>query len=154
MKKDISQRIITLENLTGEFFELPKGHLIEKPEGILRIVDIKEDCRDGNHPHKKSRVYITRRAFKHFIESRKEELLKHHKDAEALLNIYFVVEQIPEVILNFDKYEYEIYESEPEKFFYTKHYSGGPSIRILLKCPEENILEIYSIHFTKRKKDQ
>lgn len=146
-----SPRITTLKTLAGQYFVLPDGHLIEKPEETLRIVDIKEDCRDGKHPHKKSRVYITRRALKHFVEKRKEELLKHHKDADVLLSIYFTIEQIPEIILTFNKYEFEV---EPEKFFYIKHYSGAPSIRILLRCPKEGILEISSMHFTRYKKDK
>ena len=150
MNRKESPRITTLKNLAGNYFTLSNGHLIEKPEETLRVVSIKEDYAEGNHPHKKSRVYITRKALKHFVESRKKELLKHHKEADALLSIYFAIEQIPVTILYFDKYEFEV---NPEKFFYTKYYQGVPSIRILLTCPEEGILEINSIHFTKSKKE-
>lgn len=140
------KRQTTLKRLVEEYYSLIVGHIIEKPDELLRVVDIKETQRQ-KHPHKKFRVYISRKALKHFVESRKEELKKRHTVAEALLKILFAVEQISEVFLNFDKYEYE-----PEKHFYTKHYSGEPSLRIFVEERKVNSLEICSIHFTKHKK--
>lgn len=88
------------------------------------------------------------------METRKLELSKNHKEAEVLMKICLIIEQIPDILTNFDKYEYE---HEPEKYFYTKHYPGEPSIRILYERSKEPVttlaLEIRSIHFTKPRKE-
>lgn len=149
MATDIPQRIITIRDLAREYFALAKGALIRKHDEILRIVDI-EGGKHDDHPHKYSRVYISRRAIKHFVEERRMELLKSHASADALIKICFAIEQIPEIIINFDKYEYEV---APEKYFYTKHYPGEPSIRILCERGIDG-LNICSMHFKKQRKDK
>lgn len=141
-------RVMTLRELIGEYFGLPKGELIDKPAELLRVADIK-DGKHADHPHKGKRVYISRRAFKHFIEERKDQLSINHAPVEVLGKITFVAEQISEVVINFDKYEYE---AEPPKYFYTKHYVGEPSIRILCEIIDADRLEICSIHFKKKQK--
>lgn len=134
-------------DLVGEYYKLSEKALIDKPRELLRVVDIK-DGKHENHPHKGKRVYFSRKAIKHFVEERKSQLSKKHTPVEVLQKITFAAEQISEVIINFDKYEYEV---EPEKHFYIKHYSGEPSIRILCEHIEGNI-EICSIHFKKQQK--
>src|SRR3989344_2483226 len=140
------KRATTLKKLAEEYYSLAVGYIIERPDELLRVVDVKE-TQHQKHPHKKFRVYISRKSLKHFVESRKEELRKRHTFAEAVVKILFAIEQISEVFLNFDKYEYE-----PEKHFYIKHYSGEPSLRIFVEEKNINSLEICSIHFTKHKK--
>lgn len=149
MAIDIPQRIITIRDLAMEYFALAKGALIEKHDEILRIIDV-EGGKHENHPHKGFRIYISRRSVKHFVEERRAELFKSHASADALTKICSAIEQIPEVIINFDKYEYEVY---PEKYFYTKHYPGGPSIRILCERGIDG-LYICSMHFKKQQKDK
>ncbi len=145
------KRTKTLQKLVSEYYTLLRGHIIEKPTQLLRIVDIK-DTKHKEHPHKNFRVYISRKALKHFVESRKEELEKRHTSAETLLMILFAVEKIPEVFLSFDKYEYE---TNPQKYFYTKHYGHkNPSLRIFVEKKDMNALEICSMHFTKNKKEK
>ena len=93
-----------------------------------------------------ARVYITRRALKHIVESRKKELLKNHTRDEAIAAICFAVEHIQETITNFDKYELE-----PPSQCYLKDFSylGKPKLRVAL-AEKDDRLEIKSIHFTKR----
>jgi len=146
----ISPRIITIRDLVREYYTLKDGALIDKHNELLRIIDI-ESIKHEKHPHKTFRVYVSRKALKHFIEERKKELSKNNKEADILLKICFIVEQIPEVIVNFDRYEYEC---EPTKYFYTKYYPGEPSLRILCEPSKnkENSLEICSMHYTKQQK--
>jgi len=139
---------IFLANLIGEYYGLPNGFIIDKATEILRVAKIEDGKHAENHPHYQHRVYITRRAVKHFVEERKAELSINHTPAEVLTKITFAAEQIPEIIINFDRYEYE-----PPKHFYTRHYLGEPSIRILCEKKDRH-LEICSIHFVKKKKEK
>lgn len=145
-------RVKRLIKFAKEYYALLDGALIDKPDELLRVARIKK-TKHTEHPHKDFRVYISRRALKHVVEVRRKELTKHHTESEILLKICFAVEQIPEVIVNFDKYEYEY---EPEKHFYMKHYSGEPSIRILCerKDNEKSTLQICSVHFRKPQKEK
>lgn len=137
----------TLVELAGEYYRLDDRVLIEKPDELLRIADIGDK---EKHPHKEHRVYASRKAIKHVVEKRRLELSKNHTPVEVLQKICFAVEQIAEVVVNFDRYEYETNE---EKHFYTKHYSGNPSIRIL--CQQKGkTLEICSVHFIKQQKEK
>src|SRR3990167_3190704 len=136
MRPVISRRINKIKDLAKGYYLLNKGDLIEKHDKL---------------PHKNNRVYISRRSIKHFVEERKIQLAKYHPEAEVLLRICFAIEQIPEVITNFDRYEFE---PNPEKFFYTKHYPGEPSIRILCERSKNKnkTLEICSIHYKKQQR--
>lgn len=143
-----SHKIKILKNLIGEYYSLENGALIDKPSELLRVVDIKSKNNE-KHPHKDMRVYISRKAIKHFVEERKAQLSKSHTPVEVLTKITFAAEQISEVIINFNKYEFE----PPESHFYIKHYQGEPSIRILCEVKNES-LEICSIHFRKKEKQK
>lgn len=149
-----SSKTNTLLELTGEYYRLDIGVLIEKPTELLRVTEVK-DSKHEKHPHKEHRVYISRKALKHVVEERRTQLTKHHTPVEVLQKISFAIEQMPEVIVNFDKYEYEV---SPEKHFYTKHYKGEPSIRILCEIKTDEakdvVLEICSVHFRKQQKDK
>lgn len=80
-------RIENIKTLARLYFTMKAKELIEKPDERLRIVDIRSDNKSKKHPHEGHRVYIKRRAIKHIVESRKEELLKNHDDAYALISI-------------------------------------------------------------------
>ena len=97
----------TLVELAGEYYRLDDSVLIERPDELLRITDIGDK---EKHPHKEHRVYASRRAIKHVVEKRRLELSKNHTPVEVLQKICFAVEQIAEVVVNFDRYEYEIDE--------------------------------------------
>jgi hypothetical protein len=144
----IAIRIARLKDLAEEYFQLPAGALIEYHDQLLRIFDIRGSMHKRSHPHKTKRVYISRRALKHFVERRKEELAKNHSLEEALGKILFAIERMRGTITDFDKYEFE-----PPGHAYSKDYSaeGYPSLRICVESKEER-LEVVSIHFTKHRK--
>lgn len=139
----IPRRIARIKKLAREYYDMPDKTFIEKPLERLRLFDIRASKHGTKHPHKMKRVYISRKALKHFIERRKGELSKSHTKEETLKKIDFALEQIQEVITDFDRYEYE-----PEKHFYSKNYqsAGEPQIRILLE-EKGDVLEVRSFHF-------
>lgn len=146
MTASIPRRLNTIKKIAKEYCELEYGALIEKHLELLRIFDIR-GSKHQDHPHKKLRVYISRKALKHFIESRKHDLDKHHSEKEVTEIILFALDKIQQTITDFDSYEFV-----PPKHFYTKDYSheGKSPLRILLDLREER-LEIVSIHFRERK---
>ncbi len=143
--ESIPRRLNVIKRLAREYFLLDSGALIEKHAEPLRVFDIRSS-KHAKHPHWKSRVYITRRALKHIVESRKQELLRNHTEEEAMAAISFAIQHLPETIIDFDKYELE-----PPSQCYTKDFShaGKPMIRVALEEKDGHV-EIKSIHFKKR----
>ena len=139
-----AERIARIKMLAQEYFVLPDKALIEKYDERLRIFDI-EESRHDKHPHKNIRVYMSRRSLKHFVEERKHDLLKRHSPEETIEVISFVLDSLKETVTNFD-----VYEFEPPKHFYTKDFSqlGRPAIRVLLNDADDG-LEIRSMHLNK-----
>ena len=147
MEGELSQRLTAIKAIAQGYYSLRPGELIANHLELLRIFEIQDSIHDS-HPHDGMRIYVSRRALKHFIESRKEELEKHHTPEETFESICFAVDHIQETINNFDDYLLV-----PPKHFYTKDYSsdGKPQLRILLEV-KDGRLEIRSIHFRERKK--
>ncbi|MEK7068198.1 MAG: hypothetical protein AAB964_00080 [Patescibacteria group bacterium] len=143
----IPRRIFHIKRLAREYYELPDKAPIERHAERLRLFDIRGSKHGKKHPHQMKRVYMTRMALKHFVESRKAELMRRHTTEEALKKIDFALEQMQEVLTNFDSYEYQ---PNGEKYFFTKDYQsiGQPPIRILLVAVNKH-LEICSFHFRK-----
>lgn len=148
MTASIPRRIRLLKKLVDQYFILEKGALIEKHTELLRIFDVRGSKHEKHH-HKNVRVYISRKALKHCIERRKEDLSKHHTDEQVMESVYFAIDNFQETITDFDSYTFE----PPIKHFYIKDYShaGKPSLRVLLEMKEEK-LEVISIHFHKNKR--
>jgi len=139
------QQINKISILAKEYFYLDDREHIMLHQQLLPVLIIRGSKHKNIHPHTAKHVYISRRSLKHYVESRKKELLKNHTKENALQKILFAVNKIPEVIINFDRYELE-----PPNHAYIKDYSniGYPSLRVLLDTKKEH-LEIKSIHFTK-----
>jgi len=137
-----------LEKLTVEYFYLDHGILIENYLELLKIAKVSESA-DPNHPHLGMNLFISRRALKHFVESRKKELLVHHSEEKTLELLLFATKNLKEIICDFDSYEYR----PPNCHFYLKDYShiGKSNVRILVENVNEK-LEIVSIHFKKNTK--
>lgn len=90
--------------------------------------------------------YISRRALKHCVESRKEELGKYHSKEQINENVCFVVDSLRDIVVDFEHYEYE----PPHKHFYTKNYYHLQKSKVRVLVEEKNdSLEIISIHFRK-----
>lgn len=147
MTESIPRRIGKIKKLVKEYYLLEIGSLIEKHEDLLRLFNIRSSVHN-DHPHKMKRVYISRRALKHYVESRKDELCKYHSDEKLLELICFGIDKIQETIINFDSYTYT-----PPNHYYIKDYAslGKPFLRIVIDSKEKH-LEIKSIHFRKNNK--
>lgn len=148
-ESSIRRRLNGIKLLAKKYFELNKGDLVERPDQLLRVTDIKHPV-NSRHPHYLCRIYISRRSLKHFVEERKAAFLKNHSEKVTFEAICFAIDSIPDVIIDFDRYEHEPKEV-PSKHFYTKHYghAGRPSVRILTEYTKD-ALEIRSMHFQTR----
>lgn len=142
----IPRRIDTLKRLAAEFFDMDYGVLIERPSELIRIFDIR-GSKNSKHLRKGTRVYISRRAFKHFIEERKIDLGKRHSEEIVFERIMFALDHIQETIIDYEHYE-EDRTRNPVGHYYTKDYvsKGMPLLRVVLD-EKENSTEICSIHF-------
>ncbi len=140
-----------LIDLIEEYYPLEMGVYIDRHTELISIALITADkSRHDRHPHLEHVINISRRAIKHFVEERKDQLSKNHNPDEVLDRIHRAALEITEVILNFNHYEYQ---ADLGKHLYTKHYPGTPSIRII--CERiGNTLEICSIHFRKQQKQK
>lgn len=86
-------------------------------------------------------VFISKRALKHFVESRKKQSL-------STKYIDFIVEHIQDTLSNPSVIEYKsIY-----RIIFAKDYRsiGMPCLRIILDICYDNRLEICSMHFQKK----
>ncbi|MDB5265836.1 MAG: hypothetical protein JWM39_549 [Parcubacteria group bacterium] len=142
----IPRRIGTIKALAREYFDMEYGELIERPLELLRIFDIR-GSRHEKHPRKGTRVYISRKSLKHFVEERKVDLMKRHPEEEVFGRILFALEHLQETITDYELYE-EDRTRTPVGHFYTKDYSAKdyPQLRILLDEKHDSA-EICSIHF-------
>ncbi len=119
-----------------QYLELNPGEPIEKYKELLCICF-------------KPEVYISRRALKHFVESRSREMKLKSKE-EVLYYLYFAVESAESVILNYDSL---IKQNIETKYIYSKHFGSElkSSIRIVTEMIDSH-QEVKSIHFQKNKK--
>lgn len=94
-------------------------------------------------------MYISRRALKHFVESRSREMKEKFTDDDVLKRLYFAIDSAESIFQ-----EYDIFTQEDEvKRIYAKYFDKYPNflIRIVVEVIE-NHLEVKSIHFKKTKK--
>jgi hypothetical protein len=94
----------------------------------------------------KKDVYISKRALKHFVESRSQELIDYNKEY-VLKKLCFIVDNIENVLCNYD-----FFQIIGQRFYYTKDffYPIRPSIRIVLELVNDNF-EIVTMHYKKTK---
>lgn len=98
---------------------------------------------DYNH-----NIFISRKALKYFVESRKKEMFDTHTEAEIFDKLHFSIDNIVETFKNHD----ELYNKSDGRFIYVKYFIElrEHSLRIVLESIQDR-LEICSIHFQKRK---
>lgn len=143
-----SETIEKLLELAKFYLSLEKGSHIENHTELIEIFKI-IDSKNDKHPHKDMLVYISRKSLKHFIERRKEDFSKYHSNEQLNDIVTFIINNINEVIINFDEYRYK----PPTNHFYEKDYSHlGKSWLVILLEERNNCLEIKSIHIKKNKK--
>jgi hypothetical protein len=147
MAASATRRFTHLKKLVKMYAKLDPGSLISNHLEILRVCTIQNSIHP-EHPHDMIRVYISRKALKHFVESRTYELKKRHSFEEIIENLYFAVDSIKETVTNFDSCDLTL-----PKYIYTKDYSSfqKPQLRIVLEY-KETCLEIISIHFREKRK--
>lgn len=111
------------------------GSLIDKHLQLIRI--------DKNH-----NIYISKGALKHFVESRKKEMIISHTEEEIFERLYFAIDNIISIYTSYDKTEVK----SISRLIYSKQFtdSRDHNIRIVIDT-FVNRYEICSIHFQKRK---
>lgn len=143
-----SEKIELLKTLARQYIQLEHGALIERPHELIRFFDVEGEL-FGTHPHYGFRVYISRRALKHVVERRMEQLPSDTPEYSREEFVFFIIECVQEVVINFDKYEVD----ENDKHFYFKDFAHikKPGIRVVVE-KKVNTLEIVSIHYRKHPK--
>lgn len=98
---------------------------------------------DDNH-----NIYISRKALKHFVESRKKEMSNTHPDKEIFDKLYFAIDNVISTYVTFDK----LLIKESNRFICVKYFEQVKMInlRIVFELVNDR-LEICSIHFQKHK---
>ena len=124
-----------MKNLIKVYYSMDQGILIDHHLELMRF--------DDNY-----NVYISRKALKHFVESRKKEMAENHTEQEILNKLYFAVDNVVGVYVNFDEFKI----NELQRLIYTKYFNelAYHSLRIVADNVS-NTLQICSIHFQKRK---
>jgi hypothetical protein len=94
-------------------------------------------------------IYISRKALKHFVESRKKEMFETHTEQEIFDKLSFAVNNVINTYIDYDKFEIE----KSGRFIYIKYFTElrKSNLRIVFEKVLNN-LEICSIHFQKYKK--
>lgn len=135
-----------VDSILHEFYQTDFGVHIPEPHILVWLGKIPHTI---NHPHQGYDIYASRRALKHIIERRKQDLLKRHTNDECFLIIRFLLNSILESILTFDEYIYE----KPCNHFYVKDFTQSqyPKVRILAEVAATQ-LHIKSVHLVKRTK--
>ena len=92
------------------------------------------------------KVYISKRALKHFVESRSEELVTYNEEY-ILERLYYIIDNIENVLHN-----YEFFQKIDNRLYYTKDffYPIRPSIRIVLELVGTHF-EVVTMHYKKTK---
>lgn len=140
-----TDNIVTIKVLINEYFLLPHGAFIERHLELFCIGEF-----DGaiTHPCSGCRIYISRRAIKHFVESRMRQLSR--KDtADALQKIQLIFEAIPDIL------RAHHHETQPDgKLVFRSQYPIDSRLqyaRIILEQRSDSF-EIVSIHIRTEKK--
>lgn len=130
-----------VRSLLLEYFVLPEGYLIPFFGQVIYLFEV-------NMIGKEYKICISRRSLKHFVESRRRELLRKHSEKDSLGMICFAFDSLREVIIFPD-----FIDTTNTSLSYFKDYSkfGKPMMCVIMDIKNER-LEIKSIHFTRKKK--
>lgn len=93
-------------------------------------------------------IYISRKALKHFVESRKKEMFDTHTESEIFNKIFFAIDNVICTYISFD----EMSQKDSNRVIYVKYFENVKlvNLRIVLELVSDR-LEICSIHFQKHK---
>ncbi len=138
-----------IKALIEEYIKMPRDELVPEHTELIEMGD-NNTSKHPKHPHGDMKVHITRMAVKHVVEERSGDLLKNHSLEDALPIIQLAMAEVPDVVANFDRYEYE---PAGEKHFFVKHYAAAASLVVLCDM-EDSGLQVKSVHFRKKKKER
>ena len=117
------------------YYHMDHGVLIDNHLELMRFDD-------------RYTIYISRKALKHFVESRKKEMVETHTEEEILNKLYFAVDNVVVTYVNYDEFKINVLQ----RLIYTKYFNelAYHSLRIVADNVS-NTFEVCSIHFQKRK---
>jgi len=92
-------------------------------------------------------IYISKRSLKHFVESRSGELFDRYDYDFISKRLYFIIDNIENVIYNHD-----LCRIENGRYYFSKDFSYVymPIVRIVLECVGGHF-EIVTMHYKKTK---
>jgi hypothetical protein len=92
-------------------------------------------------------VYISKRALKHFVESRSTEMAKSYENRVILEKIFYIIDSAEDVLNMHD-----VFQTMNGRYYFTKHYWNldKPSIRIVLELVGD-YFEVVTMHYKKTK---
>ncbi len=125
-----------MKNLIKVYYSLDQGIPIDHHLELIRI-------------HDSCDIYISRKALKHFVESRKKEMIETRNQKEICDKLCFAVKNVIFTYIKYDRIE----QSSLNRLIYIKYFKKlrNSSLGIVVERVEDRS-EICSIHFKKHKK--
>lgn len=135
----VMQNSELLLNLIEEYFKLKDGELIEKHLELMEVFK-----------QNQQQILISRKALKHFVESRRNELSVNYSESQTIELLKFAVKNIENVFTGYDSTDI----GEKNRKILSKDFSrlGLPHLRVVYDNKNTH-LEIISIHFRKNRKN-
>jgi hypothetical protein len=92
-------------------------------------------------------VYISKRALKHFVESRSTEMADSYENKVILEKMFYIIDNVEDVLNKHD-----VFQTMNGRYYFTKHFWNldKPSIRIVLELIGYHF-EIVTMHYKKTK---
>ena len=132
----------TLLKLVIEYFELERKSRIPNPENLIYV----ESCMLEDNVY---RVYFKNKTIKHFVERRKEDLLKRNSKEKTLQIIINMIKDLPEAITAYTKVT-KNYMREDSYLLYKDFQNANKTPVTLVLEQDQKGLLIISYYFTKR----
>ena len=133
------QNLDLLKTLISEYFFMQAGELIQNYLEQIFLFEFQS-----------KKVSIKRKVLKHYVESRKKELIVNYSEAESINLLNLALSKVRDIFENFDGTDVGDFGRK----IFSKDYSheGLPNLRVVY---EENLeqIELVSIHFRKHKKN-
>ena len=128
-----------LKTLISEYFKMQQGELISNHLEQIFLFE-----------YKNKKVSIKRKVLKHFVESRKKELIVNYSEEESINLLNLVISKVQDIFENFDSADI----GDLNRKIFSKDYSheGLPNLRVVHE-ENPNEVELVSIHFRKHKKN-
>lgn len=136
MKNELHEKV-------KEYFYIETGIFIESPEEMIYVCDFLLES-------KKYKVYFKNRIIKHFVERRKEDLMKRNSEIRSLEIILGMTEDLSVALVDYTKVENNT--KRLNSYLVYKNFSdpGKTPVTVVLESDEDRNMLIISYYFTKR----